>query len=121
MKLLKEAREAMEMTQGELADATSLSQSQVSHLELGRRYPRPETRKRIEAVLGTKVDWLTCRLQGPVRLVGYAENESPEDSMLQALLAYWKSAQGSEVKERIRFVEDITERFKKEEMLKGPR
>ena len=123
MKLLKEAREAKGLTQTELAELVEanglkLKQNQISALELGKRFPRPATRKGIEDVLGVEIDWVTTRMQGPISL-GYAENESPEDGMLRSLFVYFKSAQRSEVQGRIKFVKQVVKRFEKE--LKKPR
>jgi transcriptional regulator with XRE-family HTH domain len=58
---LRQARENKRMTQVELAEATDLSQTQVSHIELGKCSPRPTTMRRIEKALGARVNWLTTK------------------------------------------------------------
>jgi transcriptional regulator with XRE-family HTH domain len=49
------------MSQQDLKEATGLSQTQLSHLELGKCSPRPETMRRIEKTLGMRVNWLQTR------------------------------------------------------------
>ncbi len=58
---LGQARENKRMTQVELAEAAGLSQTQISHIELGKCSPRPTTIRRIEKALGIRVNWLATK------------------------------------------------------------
>ena len=57
MLTLKQARLRKELTQLEVAAAAGLTQTTLSQIERGRVFPRQSTVKRLEAVLGTNVDF----------------------------------------------------------------
>ena len=58
-KKLKEYREAMNLTQAELAEKAELAQVHISRYESGERLPNIATARRIADVLGVTVDSLS--------------------------------------------------------------
>lgn len=50
---LKARREALEMTQQELADAAFMTRTHIAHIEAGRRLPSADDARRLDQVLGT--------------------------------------------------------------------
>ncbi len=61
MDTLSDARKNKGLSQEGLADKCDLSQWTITQIETGKIAPRPESRKRIENVLGQKIDWLTTK------------------------------------------------------------
>ena len=55
MEFLQEARKAHNLTQAELAERVGATQSVISRIEAGKRYPSPFLAQRIASVLG--FDW----------------------------------------------------------------
>lgn len=53
---LKAARQAAEMTQGELAEKVGCQQRDISHWENGYREPVASTLKKLAQALGCKID-----------------------------------------------------------------
>jgi transcriptional regulator with XRE-family HTH domain len=67
MKDLKTLRIALGISQKQLAAKSELTETTINNIE--RKYTRPQSdvRKRIEVVLGEKIDWLTTGGLLPVR------------------------------------------------------
>jgi len=111
--ILSEARSKKQWRQTDLAEETGLSQTQLSHLESGRCFPRPMTREKIEAALGIPIDWIGTRLQGPMTS-GFVENESEEDQIIKLIYSFLMSDQRRDWPKKIGFIREVADRFEKE-------
>lgn len=58
MKIIKERREALHLTQQELADRSNVSRVSIARYEAGERIPDVDIAARIAAALGCTVDEL---------------------------------------------------------------
>lgn len=76
MKDLKTLRIALGVSQKQLAAKSELTETTINNIE--RKYTRPQSdvRKRIEIVLGQKIDWLTTCGLIPVRSITWEDAES---------------------------------------------
>jgi len=111
MSTLKQARQLHGLTQVGLAEEAGVSQPIISYLEVGRRLPKPKTKKAIENILG-KIDWIETRMQGPIS-TGFGEDEAPEERVIRAIYSYVKSGQHAEQKDRFKFIKQFIKRFEK--------
>ena len=113
---LKQARQLNQITQAELSQAIGLSQTQISHIEMGKCIPRISTRRRIQKFLpDCHIDWLEERLKQPIRTTGFVENESKEDSVLKALKVFINTGQREERANKMKFLKKAIQHFEKEE------
>jgi transcriptional regulator with XRE-family HTH domain len=117
--LLKEARMRKGLTQDELAERAQTTQAVISYLENGRRIPSSATRAKVEAALGLPVDWISTRLEGPIR-DGFEENESDEDRVLKAIYVYIRTAQFRERAERFEFLRRLLDDYEKHLAAEAP-
>lgn len=111
--LLKEARKAKGLTQIELAEAVSTTQTVISYLEAGHRFPIKKIREGIERALGKKVDWIGTRLQGAIRSGFYEEDETAEDMIVKAIFEFIQSAQTQERSYRFQFLKQLIKELEK--------
>jgi transcriptional regulator with XRE-family HTH domain len=112
--LLKQARMLKGLTQDQLAELAETTQAVISYLENGRRFPNGATRKKVEAALGMPVDWISTRLEGPIRL-GFEEGASFEDNVIRAIYVFIKTAQFRERPERYEFLRKLIDALEKQE------
>ena len=56
---IKDFRARYDLTQEDLASLTGLSQGHLAAIEGGQYLPQKRTRKRLERILGSEVNWLT--------------------------------------------------------------
>lgn len=110
--LLKQARISQGLTQAQLAELAETTQTVISYIENGRRFPNVATRNKVEAALGMQVDWIETRLQGPIR-EGFEEGESSEDRVIKAIYVYIKTAQFIDRPERFKFLRKFLDAFEK--------
>ena len=100
---LKQARYLKGLSQTELAEQAGTTQTVISYIEAGHRYPKKDTRIKIRKVVGT-VDWLKTRLKGEILNNSGGKDESPEEHMIRAIFIYIKygSLEGRPL--RIKFI-----------------
>jgi len=115
---LKQARQLNLITQAELSREVRLSQTQISHLEMGKCIPRISTRRKIEKFLDCRIDWLEERLKQPITTIGFAENESPEDQILKAIKVFL-SGRNQGRKDKIKFLKKAISHFEREDKKGG--
>ncbi len=112
---LKQARQLNQITQAELSREVGLSQTQISHIEMGRCIPRISTRRRIDKFLDCHIDWLEERLKQPIRTIGFVENESAEDVILKAIKVFLHSPDRQDREDKMKFLKKAIKHFEKEE------
>ena len=71
---LKSVREAKKLTQIDLSEISGLHQSHIAKIENGQLLPNAQTRRRLERLLGSEINWLTTLAQDRGH-IGYALNE----------------------------------------------
>ena len=71
---LKSVREAKKLTQMDLSEISGLPQSHIAKIENGQLLPNHRTRRRIERILGSEVNWLTTLAQDRGH-IGFALNK----------------------------------------------
>ena len=71
---LKTIREQKLLTQDDLASLSGISQPHLASIENGRILPNSRTRKRIERLLGSEINWLTTYARDRSH-IGYALRE----------------------------------------------
>lgn len=63
MQDLRTVRELRKLTQDDLAEITGISQPHLASIESGKHLPNSRTRKRLERILGSEINWLTTLAQ----------------------------------------------------------
>ena len=74
MNELKKIREQKGLTQSDLASLTGISQPHIASIESGKLLPNNSTRRKIEKILGSEVDWLKT-FSADLLHVGFALQE----------------------------------------------
>ena len=71
---LESVIEGKKLTQMDLSEISELQQSHIAKIENGQLLPNPRTRRRLERLLGSEINWLTTLAQDRGH-IGFALNK----------------------------------------------
>jgi transcriptional regulator with XRE-family HTH domain len=106
---LKGARIKKNLTQAGLSDLSGVSDVTISNLENGKTMAQSGTREAIEKALGMPVDWVSTRMQRPIKFV-----DSEEEAILRSIRDFIYSGPVRDRLQRIGYCRQILDYFERE-------